>query len=374
MDLNSTAGLKSSSLTPDLNIVELPENLRRDAWSDFMADFWRDGRPLVANQELELSVASRQLDGAVFCQINMSPAELVGNNHEFDCFVVRYQNEGNSTAIVNGERTSIRPGSLTVMDLSATRYSIGDQSKITYLAFKKSDLQSAGHQMRPMTHFDSKTSVGRLMLANFHHLANEITHEQDGQASAAVDLFSSLLVNATSDQKALQASDPHTLKAKRIRAEQFIFSHPLSQALDVEQMCTEVGMSRASLYRLFHEDGGLRAYLTNVRLDCAYKVLANSRPARGIVTAVAAQFGFLDLPNFNRSFRRKFGCPPSEILGIAIDESAIEAGTQMHGLYNEPKKANLNAWKSNPFFRDLDELAKKNIGNAMPYANNRFVR
>ncbi|WP_171101227.1 AraC family transcriptional regulator [Ruegeria sp. HKCCD7255] len=342
-------------LEPDLNISILPEKARRDAWDDFMADFWRLGRPLVSRRNLELSVSSRQLEGAVFCQLAMSPAELVGNNHEFDCVVIRYQNEGHTVARVNGETTRVAPGSLTVMDLSATRYCYCERSKVTYLAFRKSALQVTRYPLRPMTHFDSKTSVGRLMIANFLHLANEISHKSETCDASAINLFASLLVAAITDREELNSEDVHIERAKRIRAEQYIFSRPLSLPLSIDEMCVAVGMSRSTLYRLFRADGGLQAYLTNLRLEYARDTLASSQPTRGAVTSVATRLGFLDTSSFVRSFRRRYDCKPSDVLGSEYNKpgevDAYHNSIHLHRtLTNEkPNKG---------FFENLGALAK----------------
>lgn len=345
---------------PDLNISTLPERARRDAWNDFMSDFWRLGRPLVAESNLELSVSSRQLNDAVFCQLAMSPAELVGNNHEFDCVVIRYQNEGQTVAIVDGEVTRVAPGSLTVMDLSATRYCYCDRSRVTYLALRKSALQATRHPLRPMTHFDNSSAIGRLMIANFLHLANEISRDPEPGDASAINLFASLLVAAITDREALNAEDPHTERAKRIRAEQFIFSRPLSLPLDIDEMCTSVGMSRSTLYRLFRSDGGLQAYLTSLRLECAHNTLVRSQPARGAVTSIATRLGFLDTSSFVRSFRRKYHCKPGDILGSEYAENA-KADNNLRPSQLNGTKADKGANRTNNgFFKDLGALAKTN--------------
>ncbi len=347
-----------NGLEPDLNISMLPEKARRDAWDDFMADFWRVGRPLVSRRNLELSVSSRQLEDAVFCQLAMSPAELVGNNHEFDCVVIRYQNEGHTVAKVNGETTRVAPGSLTVMDLSATRYCYCDRSKVTYLALRKSALQVTRHPLRPMTHFDNSTPVGRLMIANFLHLANEISHKPETGNASAINLFASLLVAAITDREELNSENLHTERAKRIRAEQYIFSRSLSLPLNVDEMCAAVGMSRSTLYRLFRADGGLQAYLANLRLEYARDTLASSQPTRGAVTSVATRLGFLDTSTFVRSFRRRYNCKPGDILGSEyIEPDNVDASRNSTHLH--PTLTRESSIKPNKgFFENLGALAR----------------
>ena len=345
-------------LKPDVSLNSLPVKHRRDYWSAFMSDFWRVSRPLVGDHELFLDVVSRKVDTAVFSQMVSSGAEFVDNTNSLDCILVRYQNAGQVSTRANGEETVCRPGSISVTDLSASRSSFGGASDVTYLAFPRSVLQTGNRPIKAKTFFDDRTSVGRLMIANFLHVAEEISGNPEERNVSTLELFSSLLAVSVTDIRALTGTDKATDHAKRIRAERYIFSRPLSVGLKVDDLCKDVGMSRATVYRLFQDDGGIQAFVSNLRIARAYASLARQKPARGLVALVALQCGFSNASNFNRRFRQRFGCTPGDVLGSALvgNGGAEQVVLPDHG------KQSFSSVKSNRhhrFFQDLGSLTRR---------------
>jgi AraC-like DNA-binding protein len=60
---------------------------------------------------------------------------------------------------------------------------------------------------------------------------------------------------------------------------------------------------------------GFTAYALDLRIERAYKMLTDMRYASWPISAIAYEAGFGDLSHFNRSFRRRFSAPPSDIRG-----------------------------------------------------------
>lgn len=80
-----------------------------------------------------------------------------------------------------------------------------------------------------------------------------------------------------------------------------------------EHVAATVGCSRATLYRLFaRNDRGVAAEIWRARLDSAWRLLRSSDGIMRPVGDVALLCGFIDVPTFNRMFRRRFGMTPTE--------------------------------------------------------------
>lgn len=77
-------------------------------------------------------------------------------------------------------------------------------------------------------------------------------------------------------------------------------------------MAGAVGVSRATLYRLFKPLGGVAYVIQAERLDRAAERLMD-RQDRRTVTTIAHASGFADLPHFHHAFRRRFGLRPSDL-------------------------------------------------------------
>ena len=75
--------------------------------------------------------------------------------------------------------------------------------------------------------------------------------------------------------------------------------------------------SRATLGRLFEDEGGAATYIINRRLDHALHALTTKPARRGRITKVSEDVGFLDYGHFRRAFRRRFGFAPSDALALA---------------------------------------------------------
>ncbi len=96
----------------------------------------------------------------------------------------------------------------------------------------------------------------------------------------------------------------------------YINDHLMDQTLDVGVICRFFGTSRASVYRAFAEEGGLRQYIVRRRLRKAMTLLGANEDPRGRVSAVAAQVGYDDPLHFSRAFFDYFGFRPSELLSL----------------------------------------------------------
>jgi AraC-like DNA-binding protein len=77
------------------------------------------------------------------------------------------------------------------------------------------------------------------------------------------------------------------------------------------------GISKRYLHYLFaHSDSTFGNELMRMRLDCAHRLLSDSRFAGLTVSEVAARSGFLEPSHFARRFRKAYGAGPTEFRGV----------------------------------------------------------
>jgi len=82
--------------------------------------------------------------------------------------------------------------------------------------------------------------------------------------------------------------------------------------LSVHSVAARHSVSVRYVQKLFEESGcSFTQYVIEQRLTAAHRAFA-ARPAIPI-NAIAYELGFSDLSNFNRAFRRRFGCTPSDV-------------------------------------------------------------
>lgn len=97
----------------------------------------------------------------------------------------------------------------------------------------------------------------------------------------------------------------------KIRRAVQLMEKALEDPLDCESIASQVGLSRRQLERQFKHQTGLSPlkYYIALRLAKAHSLLQQTRLS---VAQVAAYSGFGSLEHFSRTYRARFGCPPSE--------------------------------------------------------------
>lgn len=86
-----------------------------------------------------------------------------------------------------------------------------------------------------------------------------------------------------------------------------------NEKLDVEMLCTEIGISRANLYRKLKSITELSPMelIRNKRLEIAARLLKESEMN---VSEIASNLGFNSLSYFSTSFKALYGCAPTEFV------------------------------------------------------------
>jgi AraC-like DNA-binding protein len=103
------------------------------------------------------------------------------------------------------------------------------------------------------------------------------------------------------------------------KALQIVNDNISNPELDVNFLTSEIGMSRAQLYRKFNAmtNQSVKQFVRTVRLKKAAEML-NSGNCN--VSEAAYAVGFNDLSYFTRSFKSQYGITPSEYVRVNADD------------------------------------------------------
>lgn len=229
-----------------------------------------------------------------------------------DLVYVRINLEGSSRALFDGRSHTAGTGDISI--LGSRGVGITDFTKrhtlVTYL------LRSAvvPHPDAPLPDVIRASSPsGRLFscaLREFNRALPETPLNQAGElASGLVQVIRAMLKSAEPD---LEQDDLASARRKAIV--DYIDCNLGKPALDAQMLCRQFGISRATLYRTFRDDGGVDSFILERRLLRVYQDLASSRSQRGAVTCIAERWGFHDPSKFANQFRRLFGLRPSDVV------------------------------------------------------------
>lgn len=169
---------------------------------------------------------------------------------------------------------------------------------------------------------DAETLHGRILPDNtpithliFNHLSaliDEIKHLSLQDAETAITTCIELILVAFGKNSKLSGNARAAIRAVMLtQAKRYIEAHLEDETLCSETLIHQLGLPRATLYRLFEHEGGVDAYIRHSRLRQAAFDLIKHPHIR--VSEVAYSVGFKNPADFTRSFKRSFELSPSEL-------------------------------------------------------------
>jgi AraC-like DNA-binding protein len=140
------------------------------------------------------------------------------------------------------------------------------------------------------------------------------------EAAAAVDAAALMIAGAWSRIRESRAEVTAAVRATARRTvRDYIDQHLTDETLAPEVLVRLFRMSRATLYRLFEDEGGVAAYILGRRLDRCRAILGASTGNERTIGELAFSHGFASEAHFSRAFRRRFGIAPRDARGIGVD-------------------------------------------------------
>lgn len=103
--------------------------------------------------------------------------------------------------------------------------------------------------------------------------------------------------------------------ASRVAIKRYIDDHLSNPDLDVDHLVETFGVSRAKIYRMFAETGGIADHIRKRRLHRALLDLGSAEFAHMQIAHIALRLGFASAAGFARTFKAEYGVLPSEIRG-----------------------------------------------------------
>jgi AraC-like DNA-binding protein len=194
-----------------------------------------------------------------------------------------------SVIVLNLPRAVLRP-SLHDLDAVLTRPVPNDNEALRLL---KAYLAAIEHDPAP-----TSEDLQRLMVAHVHDLV-------------------ALALGATAD--AAEIARTRGLRAARLgAAKTYVMRHLGQFDLSAATVAAHLGVTPRYVYMLFEAEGvSFSEFVLGERLARAHRMLGALRHAGDTISAIAYAAGFSDLSHFNRSFRRRFGCTPSDARAAA---------------------------------------------------------
>lgn len=321
--MTQTAG-KDVSL-PELPVILSGFRVRsKDAWEQFTPIY--DFTPISQTTTRSLFVNQTWIAGGLLFGEHAFDANMIERTSrhfpETDHVVIfhRYV-RGHSHGLANGKPFSTFPGMVAVRDYART-----------FKGYQSPSVSQGVYVRRDQVGFNRKSDDGQLAFAEHTLIGRVLNAELDQffdhfkQGARSVDparlqrLIACFAV-ALNGRAAKQDVRALARNALSDVIRDYIEANLASARLSSERLLTEFGVSRATLYRIFERDGGVRNYISTRRLIRSAIDLASTPTRRGEITKTAERWGFSSSANFNRAVKNYFGTAPGSMFEHPISRN-----------------------------------------------------
>ncbi|NEK22302.1 helix-turn-helix domain-containing protein [Sulfitobacter sp. JBTF-M27] len=310
--LELTSAGSTEDMLISLDLRGAPSDMQHDYWQQVSPASYRVGRVPNGNG-LDLKSKLWVLDDIVASQFSASAHRIdavaaTRGRGRAPYVKVRVYEAGHAEiqeASGPGQYL-LRPGDVHFIDQSrpwSARYARHSQKTLI--------IPHALIGYRPSEHpiartIKGKTPAGRILnysiKAYYASLEKGVADNAGLLAALEAALNGALGVSRRADVRAA------TITAMR----RFALETPISQDVSAESVARDFGVSRASVFRAFADDGGLGRFRLGVKLDRAHDALAGQPQRRGHVSELASEMGFSSTAHFSDAFQNRFGVRPSE--------------------------------------------------------------
>lgn len=119
------------------------------------------------------------------------------------------------------------------------------------------------------------------------------------------------------------------MRSSRLSAiKAFIVSEIDNPALCLADIAAHQGISSSYVRKLFAAEGTrFTAFVLETRLEYVSRILLDPDNRAQSISAIALKCGFNDISYFNRVFRRRYGCTPSDLRRGRSEADPVESAT-----------------------------------------------
>ncbi|WMS41848.1 helix-turn-helix domain-containing protein [Acuticoccus sp. MNP-M23] len=305
-----------------INDATLPIEDQRDAFRDFYGAFY--GTDFIGgSRDFAAHGHAWQLAGMTAGWSRLSGVRLRYDPRrdaiQSGCLFLRFAVSGSSVGTFGGARHSLTPGQISLESRDVGFHNIYADFRYNalFMPHEMIGYDPAIHRANYL--LSPETPAGRIMGTALTALASRLpfatVQEGPQMAMDVAELVRALILEGR--PRAVSAA---VIRARRHAIQSSVDEELSTGAFSVDALCARFAISRASLYRMFADSGGIERYIRQRRLTRCFQELTRSNKERGVVRDVAERWGFHDAANFRRAFRSSFGVTPVEVVGERLDQ------------------------------------------------------
>ncbi len=294
-----------------------------DAWREAVRPFF-DVEPLSETADGKESAKAWLVNDLIFTEVAFSPQSFrhyLKSSDDPAYLSLQIYTGGSCRGIVGDIPFELVPGEVQIFDFSREFCSLAEESSVVGAVVPHDAIGYDPERHPAHMRFPGTSSAGRFLMDTFFALKNQLPILKQNEAGIVAGGFRGLLRGLLIPELSETPETTSPSAERRLEMRSYLDNHLTDPNLGIEDLCSAFGVSKPSIYRDFADTGGVAQYITNRRLDRAFHQLLRSPPGRGAVQETASRWGFDDPGHFSKTFRRRFGVPPSVALNVGREES-----------------------------------------------------
>ncbi|TRO96620.1 helix-turn-helix domain-containing protein [Glycocaulis profundi] len=293
--------------------------VRSEAWRDFTRPFF-DAVPALDQEARPMhgEVGIRPLGSVLLGPTGYSAQRHTRSRRtivagDYEHCVIQLSVQGGSEGVFGDEPVRIGTGDVTLFDYARPFAIDVEAGRTLSMVLPRAPLETAlaGRPAHGAV-IRGATPMGRLIgqvMTSVDAVADQLNPDE---AEGAVDAILSLAARGVSGETAVWAETAGGSRALREAIIRHIQDNLKDRDLGPAALMARFNVSRAHLYRMFENDGGVMTLIRERRLDAFYRALTRPEKQAATVAALARDWGFSSVDQLQRNFRARFGVTPTE--------------------------------------------------------------
>lgn len=316
--------------------THVPPKLRFSVWRESIAAIFDVARPSAANDDFEASLGSYLIGDQVMfsrCEtraqrFERSPLKVARDN--LDYYLIQTHLSGSQSLCRGGRDVTAHPGDLFIIDLADRHSAVTTDFVNLSLVVPRRLL--APLLLRPDSQGGRVLKKGHpltaLAVKHLHTLAELAGALSPHEAAQTIEPTLNLVAAALNSNAEVAPVDGGSVTVSLVMRAKTEIEKRLQGNFSVDDLCRSLGVSRATLYRLFEPLGGVRAYVQECRLRRCAEALVSPQRADRRIYEIAYHWGFSNEAHFSRAFKQRFGVPPSQArqARLRVDRPVLDFG------------------------------------------------
>ena len=258
------------------------------------------------------------VDDLLFCNTSFTPTlfrrdkKLAQNGNGL---LLQFYGGGEQRGEVDGHPLYHGQDRVVIQDISRPYTAVGHVQENLGVLIPRHRLSESDRlfQDRPILSWPVTSPRGRILLQTLRTTIETLPDLHQSNAEIVASGFIGLLNGLVSTEQGLSDNE-HVNAACRETMKQYIVQNLRDPDLSPAMLSKVFACSRAKIYRLLADDGGVAAFIRNQRLLKCFRELDLGEKGQTTVNQVAERWGFQDPYHFSKLFKNTFGVPPSGVL------------------------------------------------------------